>query len=105
MKIAFTSSDGIMIDTHFGKADKFFIYEIKKGAIYYRGSRKSISYFNPESEHLFDSERLSKVFKTINDCRMLVTASIGETPMRVLQDKGMMVDVSRGTINSVFLKL
>jgi nitrogen fixation protein NifX len=105
MKIAFTSSDGIMVDTHFGKAEKFYIYEIKRGAVYFRGTRKSVSYSNPEVNHNFDADRLSKIYKTIDDCRMLVTASIGETPMRMLQDKGIMIDIARGTINSVFLKL
>ena len=105
MKIAFTSSDGIMVDTHFGKAEKFYIYEIKKGGVYFRGSRKTIIYSNPEAEHTFDTDQLSKIYKTIDDCRILVTASIGETPMRILQDKGIMIDIARGTINSVFLKL
>jgi predicted Fe-Mo cluster-binding NifX family protein len=105
MKIAFTSSDGIMVDTHFGKAEKFYIYEIKKGAVYFRGSRKTESYSTAEVTHVTDYDRLNKIFKTIDDCRILVTASIGETPMNHLQDKGMMIDVARGTINSVFLKL
>ena len=105
MKIAFTSSDGIMVDTHFGKAEKFYIYEIKKGAVYFRGSRKTECYNVTDSTHTADLDRLHKIYKTINDCRILITASIGEMPMHVLQDKGLMIDITRGTINSVFLKL
>ena len=104
MKIAFTSSNGIMVDTHFGKAEKFYIYEIKKGAVYFRGERKTESYSEGELNHTTDFERLNKIFKTINDCRILITAAIGEKPRNILQDKGLMIDIARGTINSVFLK-
>jgi nitrogen fixation protein NifX len=104
MKIAFTSSDGIMVDTHFGKAEKFYIYEIRKGAVYFRGSRKTECYSIADLSHIADMERLQMVYKTINDCRILVTAAIGEKPMNMLQDKGLMIDITRGTINSVFLK-
>jgi nitrogen fixation protein NifX len=105
MKIAFTSSDGIMVDTHFTKAEKFYIYEMKRGAVYFKGTRKTYSISDPEDNHSTDDEKLLKIYKTISDCRMLVTVSIGETQMKVLEKKGIAIDLVKGSINSVFFKL
>jgi predicted Fe-Mo cluster-binding NifX family protein len=105
MKLAFTSSNGIMVDTHFGKANMVYIYEIKRGGIYFRGTRKILNYSTTECIHYSNDERLKKIYKTIDDCEILYTAAIGDAPLSFFHDKGVQVETTRGTINSVFLKL
>lgn len=102
MKLAFTSSDGIIIDMVLSKVEKFYIYEMKRGAFFYRGERKLEL---NGLQNIEDNVKLQKIYKTIKDCQLLFTASIDDYPLHYLQEKGLHVEVSRGTINSTFLKL
>lgn len=83
MKIAFTSSDGIKIDKHFGKADKLYIYDVSDGFINFIGIRRIMAYSSKENNHEINPEALEHIVSALHDCSLIYTASIGETPKNI----------------------
>lgn len=74
-KIAAASSDGIVVNQHFGHADKFFIYEVTGG-----GSFSFIEIRNAEpvcncGNH--DDRKLIENLQKIQDCKYLLVSKIG----------------------------
>ncbi|HEY9123318.1 MAG TPA: NifB/NifX family molybdenum-iron cluster-binding protein [Bacteroidales bacterium] len=104
MKIAFTSSDGIAIDKHFGKADKLYIYDVSDGFINFIGIRRITAYSSKENNHEINPEALEHIVSALHDCSLIYTASIGETPKKYIQSRGIHVKILTETIYSVFLK-
>lgn len=126
MLIAVTSSDGTMVDTHFGKADRFLIYEVEEGVPQLRCEVAAPSYCNwnvglqdmpPEQvaatldkmrecadtapAHLAMPEKLAAIAKALGDCRVVVTAMIGEAPKQELERLGVEVISVTGSIQDV----
>ena len=75
-KVAFASSDGKVVNQHFGKADKFHIVEINDDEKKYKflESRNNI----PSCSNFQHSEdSLSNAIKVIKDCKAVFVAKIG----------------------------
>ncbi len=74
-KIAVVSSDGIVVNQHFGHADKFLIYEVKNDKNYrfveIRTVEPVCNFGNHDDKHL--TENLLK----IQDCKYLLVSRIG----------------------------
>jgi len=87
MKVAVISTDGKVINQHFGKASCFYIFEIGGGKIQFLEVREckplcgSADYGNPE-------EILNKTISVISDCKALLCARIGSMPQEELRKKG-----------------
>ncbi|AAM06310.1 TPA: dinitrogenase iron-molybdenum cofactor biosynthesis protein [Methanosarcina acetivorans] len=87
MKVAVISTDGKVINQHFGKASRFYIFEIGEGKIQFLEVREctplcgSADYGNPE-------EVLNKTISVILDCEALLCARIGSKPQEELRKKG-----------------
>lgn len=92
MLIAVTSSDGIMVDTHFGKADRFLVYEVV-------GGQQSLYREVPVPRycggigpgHGLMPEKLAAIAADLGDCRVVVTAMIGEAPRAEMERLGVEV--------------
>ena len=98
MKIAVASSDGKTIDTHFGKADKFYIYGVEKDHLKYLETRTAPSYADGSKRHSFRREAFANTFDTIKDCSQLYTVKIGDVPKSRLETLGLKVKVCEGRI-------
>ena len=87
MKVAVISTDGKVINQHFGKASRFYIFEVGGGKIQFLEVREctplcgSADYGNPE-------EVLNKTISVISDCKTLLCARIGSRPQEELRRKG-----------------
>ena len=86
-KIAFASSDGKVVNQHFGKADKFHIVEINEDNKKYkfiesRDNVPSCSNFQHSEDSLLNS------VKVINDCKAVFVAKIGPGASAKLGSKG-----------------
>ena len=105
MKVAITSTDGVTVDQHFGKADCFYIYEMQHGKLSFIEKRDVISYCGCVAEkpadHEFDKDRFFRVFGTIQDCKKLYTKQIGDTPTQKLQANGIEVHLCSCEIESI----
>ncbi len=105
MKIAITSSNGKDVDTHFGKANMFYVYELTPGSQKLIEARSSENYCSGETGHGFMAEKLQIVYEIIKDCEMLCTAKIGETPAEKLQEKGINIVEFEGDLVEMFKSL
>lgn len=116
MLIAVTSSNGVDIDTHFGKAERFLIYEIGPEDAQLAGEVRAQSYCDwdatlqglpPEQftdtvasmrecaeappPHRMMPDKLAAISQALGDCRVVVTAMIGEAPRQELERLGIAV--------------
>lgn len=75
-KIAVASSDGIVVNNHFGRARIFHIYHLDEdGTIKYLEKRE----VTPVCEYgTHDEDRLIENLKKIEDCRYLLVSKIGD---------------------------
>lgn len=95
-RIAVASSDGKIIDQHFGKADKFLILEIEDNDFKLIEEREN----NPIcSEDGHTDEKVNKTVNLISDCKAVFTSKIGMGPALALQDKGIEAYEVSMTIN------
>jgi predicted Fe-Mo cluster-binding NifX family protein len=102
MRIAITSSNGKKVDTHFGKANKFYVYELENSLPKYIEERDTFNYCPGTENHTFDSQRLEKIYKLIEDCQILCTVKIGEIPALKLLEKGINIVESEGELSDIF---
>jgi len=130
MLIAVTSSDGIHVDTHFGKAERFLVYEAGDAAPQLVGEVAADAYCNwstqlqdmaPEQfaeavkemqecadappAHRMMPEKLASIASAMGSCRVVVTAMIGEAPQAELERLGFTVYALQGEIKPVLAEL
>lgn len=76
MRVAIVSSDGKVINQHFGKAARFLIFEIGGGKPQFIEERKNIPVCgSAETGHA--DEALNRTISLISDCEAVLCARIG----------------------------
>ncbi len=83
MKIAVASTDGKVIDLHFGDADQFLIFKIEDGEGKFHEMRVKTPI--PVNNH---QERWIASLDLINDCKAVLCSKIGEEPTIELRKMG-----------------
>ncbi|MDP4145104.1 MAG: NifB/NifX family molybdenum-iron cluster-binding protein [Bacillota bacterium] len=83
-KVAVASSDGKVINQHFGRATKFLIFEVNDSKYKFVEQRDSAPFCN-NGEH-DDSKLLSSV-EALADCRAVLVAQIGQGAVVALNEK------------------
>ena len=131
MLVAVTSSDGINIDTHFGKAERFLVYEVGRDEQQLVYQVPADAYCNwstmlqqdmspeqfaetvkvmqecadsPPAHHMMP-EKLAAIATALGECRMLVTAMIGEAPQEELERLGFSVYTLSGPVGKVLTEV
>lgn len=88
MKVAVVSSDGKVINQHFGKASRFFIFEVNDcGEIQYLEVRETIPLCG-SADHGHADDVLSRTISLISDCEALLCSRIGSRPQEELRKRG-----------------
>ncbi len=106
MKIAITTSDGNYVDTHFGKASTFYVYELVNGDLHTIEKRGVIPYcqqegFKSTTSHTFVAEKFAIAYDLIKDCQLLFTQQIGEVPKSRLKNLGIEVKLCYCAVDQV----
>ncbi|NVN99470.1 MAG: dinitrogenase iron-molybdenum cofactor biosynthesis protein [Geobacteraceae bacterium] len=126
MLMAVTTSDGIHVDTHFGRAERFLLFELSGEAPRLVGEVAADPYCNwsstlqdlaPEQfaetvkamqecaddrpAHSMMPEKLASIAKALGGCRVIVTAMIGESPEAELERLGIAVYSASGPISTL----
>lgn len=83
MKIAVASTDGKVIDLHFGDANRFLIFELEEGEGKFQEMREKTSI--PLNNH---QERWVASIDLINDCKAVLCNKIGDEPTIELRKLG-----------------
>lgn len=85
VKIAVASSDGIVVNTHFGRAGTFYIYEITGDDVKLLESRKVCPVCEGGNH---DDRRLSENVDKISDCKYLLVSKIGYGAAAAVEQRG-----------------
>lgn len=123
MRVAVTSSDGNLINLHFGKAERFLIYEIgneeptyigQVAASPYCGWAAMLKHASAEGfeaiiedmracaeeppVHQMMPEKLAAIASALAGCRLIVTAMIGDAPREEMERRGFDIYTMSGQI-------
>lgn len=101
MRIAIASTDGERVNQHFGKTDKFLIYETGATGL----DLLSVKHVRPLSvgdrSHGFEQERFDAVAKVLTGCERVYCLRIGERPAAELKKMGIEAVVYEGPIDTI----
>lgn len=87
MKVAVVSSDGKVVNQHFGKASRFYIFEVDGEKIQFLEVRETIPVCGSADEGHAD-DVLGRAISLISDCKVLLCSRIGSRPQEELKKKG-----------------
>jgi nitrogen fixation protein NifB len=93
-RIAVASNEGILVNLHLGEARKVYIFEQSRNGYHFVETRNT----PPEGTGMERWRELAG--KTLVDCRAILVAGIGETPMKVIQENGIRVVQMNGLIDT-----
>ena len=82
VRLAVSSTNGNIIDQHFGHSKEFYIYEYENQSVRFIESREVDKYCNgPECD---GEDKIEKIIKTLSDCQMVLSLRIGYEPKKKL---------------------
>lgn len=87
MKVAVVSSDGKVINQHFGKASRFLIFEVDDGEIRFIEERANKPVCG-SAEYGHSDNALSNTISLISDCKAVLCARIGGGAEQELRKSG-----------------
>lgn len=102
VKIAIVSTDGKVVNEHFGRAKYFHIFEIDVNNYRYLETRNINSSCNDESH---SNATLDDVIEVIKDCTAIVVAKIGDGASLYMGKKGFTVFEAPYLIDAVIKKI
>jgi nitrogen fixation protein NifX len=82
MNIAFASSNGEVVDQHFGWSKQFYLYEVGKE------ESKLLSIIDSSDEPEGEKEKLNYKIGTISDADIMYCTQIGPTASKMIQAVG-----------------
>ena len=85
MRIAFTSSDGVTVDQHFGHARELLVYDVDRAGSRLVGRRVVEQYCSGGDG---DDDVLSAALRALADCRAVLVAKVGHCPRGQLAAAG-----------------
>jgi nitrogen fixation protein NifB len=93
-RVAVTSNEGLLVNLHLGEARKVYVFEQSTNGYHFVEIRNT----PPEGGGLERWRELAN--RTLADCQALLTAGIGETPMKVMQQNGIRAIQMSGLIDA-----
>ncbi|MDT3426748.1 putative Fe-Mo cluster-binding NifX family protein [Paenibacillus forsythiae] len=102
-KLAVGSSDGEFVDQHFGRSERFYIYEVSDDGEWSLLEVRENATTRAEGEH--QTGELSQTIELLKDCSKVLVLQIGPGAQANLKQLGIMVYSSRGTVEDALAKL
>jgi predicted Fe-Mo cluster-binding NifX family protein len=99
-RIAVVSTDGLNVDEHFGKADRFLIYDLKD-PIELNEVRPTETLSVGDPDHGFDPDKFGRITALLKDCSKVYVTRIGEVPAQKLRDMGIEPVIYQGAIADI----
>ena len=86
-RFAVATKTGAIVDTHFGQANEFYIYEGDEKNTKFLETRKVFKYCDgPQCDN--KEERWQSVISAVSDCEAVLAMRIGPTPEKRLKENG-----------------
>lgn len=102
-KVAAASSDGIVINKHFGRADTFYIYEVSEMNEYTLVEVRKLQPVCSGGNH--DDSRLCEKIDKLKDCEYILVGKIGEGAVLMAEQAGIMTMELPGMIEDAINKI
>lgn len=85
-KVAAASSDGIVVNQHFGRADTFYIYEVEEAGRYRLLEKRTVPPVCSGGNH--DDGDLRRNADRFRDCKYIMVSRIGMGAANILEESG-----------------
>ncbi len=102
IKVAVASSDGKVINSHFGRANQFLVFSLSKGSYEFIETREN-SPACSFGDHSEDS--LDRSIDIIKDCQIVLASQIGPGAEKLLGKRGIKVLSGSSFLDDVLYKL
>lgn len=102
-KVAVASSDGTMVNRHYGKAEQFLVYAVDDDEGYDFVETREVVPVCTENGHLEPAMRQSTA--RFSDCRYVVAAKIGSGASASLAERGITAMELPGSIEEAIVKV
>ncbi len=102
-KIAVASSDGKVVNQHFGRAETFYIGEVNDNRLFQFLEERRTKAICMGGEH--EAGALNTTAESLSDCRYVLVSQIGPGAEYVLNQKGITVFTVRDYIDNAIHKL
>jgi predicted Fe-Mo cluster-binding NifX family protein len=100
-RIAVATSDGKRIDSHFGEAEGWAIYEIDSGAVRFVERRRTEALSRSADGH---GRALAATLEALKDCPIVAAAAVGGSVRRELDAEGKLVVMAEGEVEGLLAK-
>ena len=87
-KIAVASSDGIVVNSHFGRARRFWIFALKNGKLEHLETREVVPVCEMGTH---DEAVLKENVERLSDCTHILAARIGDGARAIIESYGINV--------------
>ncbi|PLX97510.1 MAG: dinitrogenase iron-molybdenum cofactor biosynthesis protein [Desulfuromonas sp.] len=104
MRIAVTSRNGRDVDQHFGKAERFLVYEYATSVTEPVAVVTTEKYCSSDPNHTFHDSCFAAITAQLDGCRAVVTEMIGELPKTELEKVGIVPVIATGPIAEALKK-
>lgn len=84
MIVAIASTDGETVNAHFGKTDRFLIFDIEGNQQHLLMIREVPPFSSGDPSHGFDPDRLRDTLAALKGCSRVYCLKIGERPRKEL---------------------
>lgn len=101
MQIAIVSTDGINVNDHFGKAERFLIYEAGPQGLAPMAERRVSRLSTGDQSHQFDGARFAAVAEALAGCQRVYCTRIGDRPRQELAKLGITAVIHEGAIAAI----
>ncbi|MDR3435077.1 NifB/NifX family molybdenum-iron cluster-binding protein [Telmatospirillum sp.] len=108
VKVAISSADGKTVHQHFGQTTQFIICEIDGVTVRFlekRENRPPCGTANEDGEVGHDEDRMARTIELIADCRVVVSAQIGQGAVARLAERGIQAFVIPDFIDRALTRL
>jgi nitrogen fixation protein NifX len=101
-RVAVASSDGKVINQHFGRAGQFLIFDLSENGYDFYELRKTAPVCGSEETH---DDLLQLTVNCLADCQVVLVSRVGPGAEEALRQSGIRVFAIPGLIQPVLLKL
>ena len=102
-KLAVASTDGLTVNQHYGRANKFFIYLVDDDDGYDFVEERAVTPVCSDGSHILAD--MQKSVQAFTDCKYVVAAKIGAGAAGQLSGAGIVAMELPGTIEEAVLKV
>ncbi len=103
MVIAVVSRDGVHVDDHFGRAERFLIYAVEGETHTLLRSEDVEKLSENDPAHKFNQKKFAGLLQALDGCERVYCTKIGKKPAQELKDASIEPVVYSGSIANITL--